>query len=143
MIDCLVLHPYYKLAYIKMAWGGAEEERMEHEAGNLNAKDWYDEALQIVQQVMEEYWDQQVEESNSAGKIPTATQVSNRHPLESEYDRHRRQLLRSQAMHANSGGWKEELRRYLHDMSADVSKKTDIIAWWAVSSTVYFHLLLL
>lgn len=28
LTDCLVLHPYYKLAYIKMAWGGAEEERM-------------------------------------------------------------------------------------------------------------------
>jgi hypothetical protein len=48
LTNCLVLHPYYKLAYIKMAWGGAEEEKMEHEAGNLNAKDWHDEALQVV-----------------------------------------------------------------------------------------------
>ena len=42
---CLVLHPYYKLAYIKMAWGGAKEEENEHEAGNLHAKDWHDQAL--------------------------------------------------------------------------------------------------
>ncbi len=29
----LVLHPYYKLAYIEMAWRGAKEEKKEHEAG--------------------------------------------------------------------------------------------------------------
>jgi hypothetical protein len=85
---------------------------------------------------MEEYWNQEVEESNSASGIPTASQVGNRHLLESEYDRHCRQLLRSQAIHVNSGGWKEELRRYLHDMPADVSKKTDIVAWWAVSTFI-------
>ena len=48
LINYLVLHPYYKLAYIKMAWGGAEEEKMERDAGNLNAKDWHDEALQVM-----------------------------------------------------------------------------------------------
>ena len=26
---CLVLHPYYKLMYIEMAWGGAEEQKNE------------------------------------------------------------------------------------------------------------------
>ena len=72
-----------------MAWGGAEEEKMERKAGNLNAKDWHDKALQIVQRTMEEYWNQQAEESNSAGKIPTSSQVNNKHPLESEYDHHR------------------------------------------------------
>jgi hypothetical protein len=136
LTNYLVLHPYYKLAYVEMAWGGAEEEKTEREAGNLDAKDWHDEALQMVQQTMEEYWNQQVEESNNTGRIPTASQVSNRHQLESEYDRHRRQLLRSQAIHVNSGGWKEELRRYLHDMPGDVTKKTDIVAWWAVSTFI-------
>ncbi len=104
LINYLVLHSYYKLAYIKMAWRGAEEEKTKHEAGNLDAKDWHNEALQIVQQTMEEYWNQQVEESNSTGRIPTASQVSNRHQLESEYDRHHRQLLHSQAIHINSDG---------------------------------------
>ncbi len=80
------------------------------DTGNLNAKDWYDEALQIVQQTMEDYWNQQVEESNSAGRIPTSSQVRTKHPLESEYDHHHRQLLRSQALYANIGGWKEELQ---------------------------------
>jgi hypothetical protein len=87
---------------------------------------------------MEEYWNQEVEENNNASRIPSSSQVNNKHTLESEYDCHRRQLLRSQAIHANSGGWKEELRRYLHDMPADVTKNTDIIAWWAVSAFILF-----
>src|SRR6267154_1774709 len=37
LTNYLVLHPYYKLAYIKMAWGGAKEENMEREAGNIIA----------------------------------------------------------------------------------------------------------
>ncbi len=93
LTNCLVLHLYYKLAYIKMAWGGAKEEKRECKAGNLDAKDWHDEALQIVQQTMEEYRNQQVKDGNDAGKIPTARQVGNRHQLESEYDHHHRQLL--------------------------------------------------
>ena len=31
----LVLHPYYKLAYIKIAWGGPEEQADEIAAGNV------------------------------------------------------------------------------------------------------------
>jgi hypothetical protein len=41
----VVLHPYYKLAYIKLAWGGAEEQA----AGNLDAKNWQDEAQKVVE----------------------------------------------------------------------------------------------
>jgi hypothetical protein len=44
-----VLHPYYKLAYIKLAWGGPEEQAAKIAAGNLDAKDWQDEAKQIVE----------------------------------------------------------------------------------------------
>lgn len=44
-----MLHPYYKLAYIKLAWGGPEEQAAEIAAGNLDAKDWQDEAKQIVE----------------------------------------------------------------------------------------------
>ncbi|KAF9228572.1 hypothetical protein BS17DRAFT_655048, partial [Gyrodon lividus] len=52
----LILHPYYKLAYIKMAWGGPEEQRKEQAAGNPNAKDWHDEALKTLEKTVEEYW---------------------------------------------------------------------------------------
>ncbi|KAF9238703.1 hypothetical protein BU15DRAFT_47458, partial [Melanogaster broomeanus] len=33
-ILALVLHPYYKLDYIKMVWGGPEEQEMEIASGN-------------------------------------------------------------------------------------------------------------
>ena len=32
------LHPYYKLDYFKLKWGGAEEQEEEHRNGNPNAK---------------------------------------------------------------------------------------------------------
>src|SRR5277367_1120384 len=50
-----VLHPYYKLAYIKLAWGGPEEQAAEIAAGNPNAKDWQDEALQIVERAVSRF----------------------------------------------------------------------------------------
>ncbi|KAF8057822.1 hypothetical protein FPV67DRAFT_1398734, partial [Lyophyllum atratum] len=51
----LVLHPYYKLQYIKLAWGGEDEQADEIAAGNLNAKDWQDEARQVVEKVVSLY----------------------------------------------------------------------------------------
>jgi hypothetical protein len=47
-----VLHPYYKLAYIKLSWGGPEEQAAEFEAGNLDAKDWHDEGKKIVERTV-------------------------------------------------------------------------------------------
>jgi tmRNA-binding protein len=44
-----VLHPYYKLDYIKLKWGGAKEQEEEHKKGNLDAKDWQDEARKILE----------------------------------------------------------------------------------------------
>lgn len=43
------LHPYYKLKYIKMAWGGAKEQANEIQAGNVNAKNWQDKVLKILE----------------------------------------------------------------------------------------------
>jgi hypothetical protein len=44
-----VLHPYYKFAYIKLAWGGEAEQQAERDAGNPDAKNWQDEAKKIVE----------------------------------------------------------------------------------------------
>jgi hypothetical protein len=44
-----VLHPYYKLQYIKLAWGGEKEQAEECAAGNQNAKNWQDEAQKILE----------------------------------------------------------------------------------------------
>ena len=44
-----MLHPYYKLAYIKLNWGGPEEQAAEIAGGKLDAKDWHDEVRKIVE----------------------------------------------------------------------------------------------
>ena len=44
-----MLHPYYKLAYIKVQWGGPDEQAVEIEAGNPHAKNWQDEVQRIVE----------------------------------------------------------------------------------------------
>lgn len=48
-ISIVVLHPYYKLDYIKLTWGGAEEQAKERAAGNVNARNWQDDALKVVE----------------------------------------------------------------------------------------------
>ena len=45
----IVLHLYYKLKYIRVAWGGPEEQAAEIAAGNADAKDWQDEAKKIIE----------------------------------------------------------------------------------------------
>ena len=51
----IVLHPYYKLTYIKLLWGGPEEQAAEIEAGNRNAKDWQDEAKKMVEKTVSNF----------------------------------------------------------------------------------------
>jgi hypothetical protein len=48
----IVLHPYYKLDYIILFWGGAEEQAMERLGGNSFAKNWQDEALKVVEKTV-------------------------------------------------------------------------------------------
>ena len=49
IVRTLVLHLYYKFTYIKLAWGGEEEQQAERDAGNPHAKNWQDEAKKIVE----------------------------------------------------------------------------------------------
>ena len=48
----VVPDPYYKLAYIKLSWGGPKEQATKIEAGNLDTKYWHDEAKQIVERTV-------------------------------------------------------------------------------------------
>lgn len=48
-LSLVALHPYYKLAYIELAWGGAKEQEAEHQAGNPHSKNWQDEAHKILE----------------------------------------------------------------------------------------------
>jgi len=47
-----VLHPYFKLAYIKLAWRGAEEQEAECQKGNRQAKNWQDEVQKILERMV-------------------------------------------------------------------------------------------
>ena len=110
-----------------MAWGGPEEQKKELEAGNPNAKDWCDEVLRVVERTLEEYWQDQVDlADNKTIKTTTQDPVPS-HPLKSDFDCHCHHQLQK-SMRANSGGWKEELRRYLTDVADDVTKDT-VIHW--------------
>ncbi|KIL56313.1 hypothetical protein M378DRAFT_188579 [Amanita muscaria Koide BX008] len=118
-ILALVLHPYFKLHYIKLAWGGAEEQAAEREAGNRNAKNWQDEALNIV------------ENTASLSFPPADPTTPSSEPdcaesFLSEFDRHRQMLL-TQGINEE---WSLELRRYLQDIPV-VNRDADIIAWWS------------
>jgi hypothetical protein len=41
-----------KLQYIKLAWGGAEEQAKEQASGNQNAKGWKEEALKVIEKAI-------------------------------------------------------------------------------------------
>ncbi|KAG2038050.1 hypothetical protein BDR03DRAFT_1010213 [Suillus americanus] len=125
----LVLHLYYKLEYIKMTWGGHEEQEHERAANNLNAKDWHDEALKVVETTMEDYWKTHPSTTSIMHPLATAsvasTSMTPSHDtttLESAFDHHRHLLL-EQAILDHDAGWVAELQRYLKDMP-DVLKST-------------------
>ena len=134
LIVYLVLHPYYKLAYIKMVWGGLEEQRREQEAGNPNAKNWCDEALKTVEKTMEEYWNSDIDAP--ARTSNTSAILKDNNTLESKFDRHHHLLL-TQCTNSGAEGWATELHCYLGDLPADVTKETNIVDWWAVSTHIF------
>ena len=111
----IVLHPYYKLDYIKMAWGGPEEQAQDITAGNKNAINWHDEALQVVERTMQEYWDEamlgtSVDGATLVSDSTALTEDASKHgpaplgTLELEYDCHRCMLI-EQANRNTSMGW--------------------------------------
>ncbi|KAG1768242.1 hypothetical protein EV702DRAFT_979533 [Suillus placidus] len=126
----LVLHPYYKLTYIKMQWGGPEEQANKYAAGNPNTVDWHDEALKVVENTMEEY-SKYSSPPTAITPIPSYMDLG-APTVESDYDRHCRTLV-DQASREHNAGWCAELRHYLKDIPGDVSRDTDIIEWWLVS----------
>lgn len=140
----IVLHPYYKLDYIKMAWGGAEHQLQEIEAGNRHAKNWHDEALQVIEDAMQDYWHDSEAEATAVVRPPGVNR--NRHSastsepptktLESEFDIHRRLLVEQANRTSSSMGWSAELRCYLTELPQDVSKDMDVVTWWSVSNSL-------
>ena len=48
-----VFHPYFELNYIKLSWGGPEEQKVKREAGDPFAKNWQNEARNILEDVVQ------------------------------------------------------------------------------------------
>ena len=124
-----VLHPYYKLDYIKLKCGGAKEQEEERERGNLDAKNWQDEARNILENTVsiqlhsirsrpdlklehtqiENYY-QQRPGRNPSGTTSSTAEKEGTATVLSEYDRYRQTLVND-----DNEGWTSDFRRYLKD----------------------------
>jgi hypothetical protein len=86
---------------------------------------------------MERYWKARPAASPTAPAASTGDVAQpNEASILSEFDRHRLALLSSQD---EDEGWQPEMRRYLKDLPADVTKDTDIVKWWQVRAFSVFH----
>jgi hypothetical protein len=82
---------------------------------------------------MERYWkDRQIVATPEPAPVSTEHSEDNGDSILSEFDRHRLALLSSRD---EDEGWQAELRRYLKDLPADVSKDMDIVKWWQVCNS--------
>jgi hypothetical protein len=133
-----------------MAWGGEEEQREEIRNGNPHARNWYKEAVSVVEATvrpilmcfiislttfkMERYY----QKPTAPPTIPNVTAPDPAPPRAKpkdddaldDYDRARQKLVKETLCNE---GWRTELSRYLADIPDDVTRDTDIIAWWGVS----------
>ncbi|KIM55590.1 hypothetical protein SCLCIDRAFT_134329 [Scleroderma citrinum Foug A] len=108
-----------------MAWGGPEEQAQDIAAGNKNAINWHDEALQVVERTMQEYWD----EATLGTSIDGATLVSDSTALTEDASKH--------ANRNTSMGWAAELCCYLTELLDNVSKDMDVVSWWSKHASIY------
>ncbi|GLB45657.1 hypothetical protein LshimejAT787_2500490 [Lyophyllum shimeji] len=128
-ILALALHPYYKLDYIELAWGGEKEQKEDIAKGILDAKNWQDEARQVLEKAMGEYWakrSRQEDEPQLAAS--SATSKSSGPSIISDFEQHRRKLVGREA----NEGWEAELQRYLKDRPRGLVADMDIVSWWQV-----------
>ena len=135
-----ILHLYYKLDYIKMAWGGLKEQQREQEAGNSNVKDWQDKALKTTEETMCKYWKKH---SNllSHSAISVAAFNNTNDILELDFNHHHHKLIHTPVATLDTeDGWAAELCYYLSEQPMDVMKDTDVVESWSIR--FYFILLL-
>ena len=93
-----------------MAWGGPEEQAQELATRNQNAMNWHNEALQIVERTMQEYWNEIERDVEAGSKVKPSNAIltAGVNTLESEYDHHRHMLV-EQATRNTTMGWATEL----------------------------------
>jgi hypothetical protein len=81
---------------------------------------------------MEQYWKTRLNTASTAhDQSPAVTADRTEESITSEFDRHRLTLVSQE----QDGGWEAEIRRYLKDLPADVTKDSDIVEWWQVCFT--------
>ncbi|KAH8982152.1 hypothetical protein EDB83DRAFT_2536613 [Lactarius deliciosus] len=134
----LALHLYYKLEYIKMAWGGAEEQAEEIQAGNKEAKNWQDKAQKILETTMQEYYTASSITSPGPSHMNAggpATAIESKSVM-SDFDRFHLGRVTKDA----DERWAPELRCYLKELPSDVTKETDIVKWWQDHAQLYLML---
>ena len=107
--------------------GGPEDQAQERAAGKVNAKDWHDEVLKVIETTMASYWQEPQladKDSESTGNATGSDKHTDIHtqPLESEFNRHCCQLIKQSSPGCGANGWASELRHYLGDLPADVDK---------------------
>ena len=79
---------------------------------------------------MEKYW---LNRPTAAVPAPATNSTMQLAVHLSDFDRHRQTLLMDKE---EVEGWSAELHRYLKEMSANVSKETDIVEWWQVCHSI-------
>ena len=84
---------------------------------------------------MERYWKARPVASPTASATSTndVARPNSEVLILSEFDRHCLALLSGQSEHE---GWQLEMRRYLRELPANVTKDTDIVRWWQVCARV-------
>ncbi|KAG6914572.1 hypothetical protein DXG01_016564 [Tephrocybe rancida] len=133
-ILALFLHLHFKLHYIKIAWGGPEEQQIEINQGNFDTKDWVQEARIIVENTMEKYWLTQPTHVVAASKtILPDIDIKDLESFTSEFDKHCCTLLSQNV----DDEWQAELQCYLKDVPEDMTSETNIIAWWLDHVKIY------
>ena len=158
------MHPYFKLDYMAMFWGGAKEQAKEQEAGNWEAKDWQDEALKVVERVVstsffgqflhihtsfdlqvEEYSCRRQNKEKSTDTTPAlAANAANAAPAEQESDEESLLATFAHRCKAHTGKkavemWWAELCHYLDEVKEGVDlPDINVIKWWQVR----FHFIL-
>jgi hypothetical protein len=87
---------------------------------------------------MKHYYKNQPTTASVASPTPTGTKSTTNHPptndssILSKFDRHRLAFRQSQE---EDEEWQAELRRYLKELPSDVTKDTDAVEWWQVTTS--------
>ena len=92
---------------------------------------------------MEQYWEARPTASRMAPTEPVdGIAQPNDESVLSEFNRHHLSLLSTSQN--DEEGWQSEMRRYLRDLPANVTKDSDIVEWWqvCVSICMYYPMML-